>query len=208
MQRLRLGGLTLFIWINAICFLSGSASGGGPEGISPPSGVTLEKGLLSVSLQDRQLKGVLEEISRQGGIKIVMEKPVERKVTMEFKNLPLEKGLKKLLEGTDYYMVFSPDQTGSPYAVKEVNIIPRSSGPGPKGSTIATPPSPTPTPPNPFIEALQSAKKKGEGSKKLTPEQKESIMEVFGKGSEENRKRAEELLKRLEEGSKTEEKNR
>ena len=201
MQRLRLGGLTLFIWINAICFLSGSASGGGPEGISPPSGVTLEKGLLSVSLQDRQLKGVLEEISRQGGIKIVMEKPVERKVTMEFKNLPLEKGLKKLLEGTDYYMVFSPDQTGSPSAIKEVNIIPRSSGPGPNGSTIATPP-------NPFIEALQSAKKKGEGRRALSPEQKKSIMEVFGKGSEENRKRAEELLKRLEEGSKTEEKNR
>lgn len=204
MQRLRLRGVILFILVTLICFLSGRAIG---AEIGETSAIKLERGLLSVSLQDTQLKDVLEEISRQSGIKIIMEKPVEQKVNMEFKDLPLEKGLKKLLEGTDYYMVFSQRNTGSPSTVEEVKIIPRSASTTRRGPQIAEP-SPSPTPPNPFIEALQSVKKKGQGSRKLTPEQKKAIIEAFGKGSEENRKKAEELLKKLEEGAKEEEKNK
>lgn len=199
MQSLRLTGLIIIILINAI-FLSDSARAAGPEKASGPPSIKLEKGILSVSLRDAQLKDVLEEISRQGGIKIEMEKPVDHKITMEFKDLPLEKGLKKLLEGADYYMVFSSGTTGRPYAIKKVKVIPHSNGPQ-AGDSKITKPSPLATnPPNPFIEALQAAKKSGKGRRNLTPEQKKTIIEAFGKGSEENRKRAEELLRRLGQG--------
>jgi hypothetical protein len=207
MQRLSLVGVTLFILVNVIWFPKVSGIGAEIDEISAPFTIKLEKGLLSVSLQDTELKDVLEEISRQGGIGMIMEKPVEKIISMEFKDLPLEIGLRKLLEGTDYYIVFSSDKTGSSYTIKEVKIIPRSSGTKASRPNISRPSAP-PTSPNPFVEALQSATKKGEGSKKLTPEQKKAIIEAFGKGSEENRKKAEELLKRLEEGAKEEEKKK
>jgi hypothetical protein len=196
-------GLIWALLINVIFFL--------PENILAEADrayVKLENGLLSVSLIDVQLKDVLEEISEQGKIKIIMEKDIEQSLTMEFNELPLEEGLKRLLEGTDYYMIFSPGKPTSPYLIKEVKIIPRSSEPRRTVQEVTPPPAPpvASTPPNPFVEALRAAQKKGKGTRKLTPEQKKAIIEAFGKGSEENRKKAEELLRKLEEGTQEEEK--
>lgn len=89
--------------------------------------VKVEEGLLSVKLKEIELTSVLEEISLQTGIKIQIDESVKGKITMEFADIPLEEGLKKLLRGKSWVMVFNRITTpGLPeeYKLQEIGVFP------------------------------------------------------------------------------------
>ena len=62
---------------------------------------------LSVSLVDADLDEVLREIGRQGNIKIIYKNPPDKQITVSFENVPIEKGLDRLLEEQNFLLIYS-----------------------------------------------------------------------------------------------------
>ena len=69
--------------------------------------IVYKEDLLSVSLKNADIEKVLKEISRQSSIKITFNGLIKEKVTLEFVNLSLEQGLKRLLKNQNYSFVYS-----------------------------------------------------------------------------------------------------
>ena len=64
--------------------------------------IVYEKEALSVSIQDADLMEVIEVISRKCPIQIHMFQHIHTKVNLEFEDLPLEEGLKRLFNNQNY----------------------------------------------------------------------------------------------------------
>lgn len=60
--------------------------------------IKVNGGLLSVNLKDVDLFEVLEEIGRQTGIEVKIDKSIKHKITADFTNMILEEGIKKLIK--------------------------------------------------------------------------------------------------------------
>ena len=69
--------------------------------------IVYKENLLSLSLRNADLEKVLKEISAQSSMKISFNGPIKEKVTLEFVNLSLEQGLKRLLKNQNYSFVYS-----------------------------------------------------------------------------------------------------
>ena len=76
---------------------------------APPPGenmlIRLEGDRLAVSLKEAPLKAVLEEIGRQGRIEVTIQGPLTKTISLEFHQLPLEEGLRRLLRGCGWMTV-------------------------------------------------------------------------------------------------------
>lgn len=69
-------------------------------------------GFLTVRADGIAMGAILEEIEKQGNIIIRKDKEtLDQKLTIQFGPLPLDKGLKRLLKGTNYLATF--DQKGN-----------------------------------------------------------------------------------------------
>ena len=68
---------------------------------------------LTVDLRDALIGKVLEQISRQGNIRIVSEAPIERHITILFNGLQIDQGLKKILRGQDIIFLYSKREEGA-----------------------------------------------------------------------------------------------
>lgn len=104
--------------IVAIVFsLSGEVSFAGPPPIAATSksgvpSVEFKGGKLSVSAADADIGSLLKEVARKSGIQIVLGTMDDSKVTASFKDLSLERGLRKILRGHSYYLFFSVPKKG------------------------------------------------------------------------------------------------
>jgi len=75
--------------------------------------VTVYGGTLSVSLQEAGLREVMEAISRQAGIKVSFLAAVgQTTLTTSFVGLPLEDGLRRLLQGLNYAFAYTETGVG------------------------------------------------------------------------------------------------
>ncbi len=75
--------------------------------------ISLKAGLLSVALEDRSLRWVLDEISRQSGMMFDTAPEIsEQRVTDAFQDLPIERGLRRLLGSWDLFLFYGGDETG------------------------------------------------------------------------------------------------
>lgn len=76
---------------------------------SPPTDpnmqVRVEGDRLTVKLKDASLKAVLAEIGRQGRIKVTIHGPLVKTISLEFRQLPLEEGLQRLLRDCGWIAV-------------------------------------------------------------------------------------------------------
>jgi len=83
--------------------------------------------LLSVSLKNADLEEVMREISHTCGLKVGFMGPLKEKVTLEFVNLPLEQGLKRLLKNQNYSFFYStrraPGQKKGMNALERVKLM-------------------------------------------------------------------------------------
>jgi hypothetical protein len=66
--------------------------------------IVFDRGLLSVSLKNADLEEALKEISRQAEVKIEVTPPLKERITVEFVDLPLKQGLRRLLKNQNYFM--------------------------------------------------------------------------------------------------------
>jgi hypothetical protein len=85
-----------------------------------------QNGNLSVDLSNAKLRKVMEALGREASIQIHLDPGVqgEREVTLSFKGLPLDRGLKKIIEPDSWMLVFS----GTPPTLKRVHIKPSGAG--------------------------------------------------------------------------------
>lgn len=85
-------------------------------------GIDYKDGLLSVSVSNKNFQQVMEVVSYKAGIEIIMpmSESAAGELTVNFENLPVEKGLKKLLKGKNYVFLYthSDESSGSSYVHK------------------------------------------------------------------------------------------
>lgn len=112
--------------------------------------------MLTVNLRDAPLAAVLEDIARQG--EVVLSLPddrsaLEKRVTMQFTDLPLERGLKKLLRGQSVVFIYESrgltnskgsrtEHSPDGYRLKEIRLL----GPSSEKEAGRAPSSSSPVP--------------------------------------------------------------
>lgn len=108
--------------------VDGRSLSGGKTGTNPATSfVSLKAGLLSVALEDRPLRWVLDEISRQSGMMFDTGPEInEQRVTDAFQDLPIERGLRRLLGPWDLFFFYGGNETGPQY----VWVYPKGIGAG------------------------------------------------------------------------------
>lgn len=74
--------------------------------------VRYANGRLSVRVWDEDLREVLEEIGRQAGAEMKLDRLEDRTVTCDFADLPLDKGLQRLLRDQNFTLVYVAAQPG------------------------------------------------------------------------------------------------
>lgn len=91
--------------------------------------IELRNGRLSVHVADRSLVSILEQISIQSGVSIIVKdrQMVDRPVTADFEATPLDGGLRNLLSDEDILMLFSADGQVPP-DLKAVVVYPNGQG--------------------------------------------------------------------------------
>jgi len=137
--------LTWLLWISAF------APMGSGQQIGPPSAsnrtttdlatrtskvaddgpaVTLKDGRLSVRAQNRSLRSLTDEISTKAGVPIVISERVgSQLVSVNFKNLPLDEGLRQILNKQDAFFFYGVDEQ-EPSSLKVVWVYPKGKGRG------------------------------------------------------------------------------
>ena len=66
---------------------------------------SIEEAPVTLSVRDQSLEEVLKNVEEQTEYKITLRDPVTKIVTIELKEYPLEKSIKRLLAGLNYFMV-------------------------------------------------------------------------------------------------------
>lgn len=108
---------------------AGVTTSAGPG--DPKTGITVANNRLSVQAQNRSLAGILDEISNQSGIPILLGDGInDQTVSIRFQELPLDQGLQALLKTFDAFFFYSAEGTQgqSPAALKAVWIYPQGQG--------------------------------------------------------------------------------
>ncbi|MGH6820484.1 MAG: hypothetical protein ACREDU_06430 [Methylocella sp.] len=78
--------------------------------------VSLKAGLLTVALEEQPLRWVLDEISRQSGMMLETSPEIgDERVTDAFQDLPIERGLRRLLGSWDLFFFYAGDEPGPRY---------------------------------------------------------------------------------------------
>lgn len=92
------------------------------------SAVTIDGGKLSVSLREARIHDVMEAIARQSGIQIIfVGQTAQATLTGSFSGLPLEDGLRRLLRGMSYVLMYSETERES--RISKVFVISRTGEP-------------------------------------------------------------------------------
>ncbi len=73
--------------------------------------VKLKNGQISVKLKNAPLEKVLKEIMSQSGAKIWLNDSIDTTITIEFQNLPIEEGVRKIIKNKNYAFVFAPNES-------------------------------------------------------------------------------------------------
>ena len=113
--------------------------------------VTIRDGRMSADLKEASLVGIAKDIENQAGISFKGDESLlEETVSVSFKDLPLEDGIKRILANLNYSLMF--DDLG-----KISTVIIMSEGSGPSASqpqvrsTPVRPASPTPSQRRPVV---------------------------------------------------------
>lgn len=108
------------------------------------STVTVRAGRLSVRVQNRPLKWVLNEILRQSTVVIMNTESVSgQTVSMQLREMPLDQGLRQILKDHDTFFFYGAEEKGSgegkepQVTLKTVWIYPKGQGQHPNVKQVA-----------------------------------------------------------------------
>jgi hypothetical protein len=96
--------------------------------------LTLQHDHLSAAINNLPLRVVLEKLSRLMNLEVSLEKSVgDETITVEYKNLPLEEAIRRILHGKSYALTyaqtsFSKGHTALPKVVG-IRVVPKGAGP-------------------------------------------------------------------------------
>jgi hypothetical protein len=89
-------------------------------------------GRLTVMLRDVPLPAVLAAIGAQNGVRIFVSVKVHKRVTADFRGLPLEEGLRRLLRGNNAAYFYAKKSAGdgksTPLKLIRVDVLPGPAG--------------------------------------------------------------------------------
>jgi hypothetical protein len=87
--------------------------------------IHFDRGRLTVKLREAPIKTVLEEIGRRAGIEIAFPGSLTENISMEFDNLPLEEGLRRLLKGKNSAFTYLAGDAQQPAKLALVLVLPK-----------------------------------------------------------------------------------
>ncbi len=91
--------------------------------------VKVREGLLTVKVRNIPLKRVLEEIAGQTEIKLVFNGQTEAMISADIADIPLEKGLRRLIRDMNYAFIYGPKETKSGRSeIREIIIYTEADG--------------------------------------------------------------------------------
>jgi len=90
--------------------------------------VDLRQDRLTVRLKEAPLDAVLEEIGRRVPVEITILGALRDPLSIQFRDLPLEEGLAKLLRGHGWARLYGRARPGEPATLKRIVIVPASAG--------------------------------------------------------------------------------
>lgn len=102
--------------------------------------IHIDEDHLTVKLQEAPLSAVLKEIGRQAAIEISMPGVLTKTISMEFRDLPLEEGLRKLLRGYGWVMFHAGSTSWGGRTLTKVLVVP--AGEGRRPAEQESPPEP------------------------------------------------------------------
>ncbi len=76
-----------------------------------PLDIKFNDGQLSVRLKNSPLEKVLKEIMLQSGARIWLHDTIDTTVTIEFQNVPVGEGIRRILKDKNYAFVYAPHET-------------------------------------------------------------------------------------------------
>ena len=81
------------------------------ENASPSANeVAVRDGLLSVKLRDAPMGNVLLAVGAQAGFEVIIRGDLSAPVTWSFSDVPLDKGIRRLLDDSPLVMIYAPSQ--------------------------------------------------------------------------------------------------
>jgi HEAT repeats len=94
----------------------------------PKTLIAVAENRLSVQVQNRSLAWILQEISHQSGVPILLSQGIrDRPVSIQLQDLPLDQGLQVLLKTLDAFLLYGA-QEQSPAALRAVWVYPKGQG--------------------------------------------------------------------------------
>jgi hypothetical protein len=79
----------------------------GPVEQSQAVQLEVTEGLLTVAVKDVSLPVLLKKLADQTGLGFEIYTDITRKISARFKNVPLEEGIKRLLDSSNYFIIYS-----------------------------------------------------------------------------------------------------
>ena len=74
--------------------------------ISENEEVSVSNGMLSVRLKDADLFDVMKTLSSKSGMRIKIDKEASKRITLTFRDMPFEKGIRNLIRPLNYAMIW------------------------------------------------------------------------------------------------------
>ena len=72
--------------------------------------IKFSNGQLSAKLKNSPLEKVLKEIMEQSGARIWLNDAIDTTVTMEFQNVPVREGVRRILKDKNYAFLYAPNE--------------------------------------------------------------------------------------------------
>ena len=127
---------TRIFWLSVLILISfhlGIWSAGGEDKLPGMdlSGIHYKNVYLKVSVKNQDFHKVMQEVAKKSGVKIVINDSMYKELNIDFDYTPLEKGIKRLLKGTNYVFIYRSEESGSfgrSSGLVKVLVFPKSGG--------------------------------------------------------------------------------
>ena len=98
-----------------------SAAGGGVLG--EEEAISVSNGLLSVRLENAGLLDVMKDLSKKSGIRIKLDKGASKRISLTFRDMPFDKGIRNLIRPLSYAMIWSKTKGENGVVVEELQEL-------------------------------------------------------------------------------------
>jgi predicted RNase H-like nuclease (RuvC/YqgF family) len=88
-----------------------------------------DNGLLTLFAEKADLTRLLTQIAQKAGIHVRFPSNLTKQITIKLSGVSLKKGLRRLLKGENYALIYSVSGKRKPSTISEVYVLSKSSGP-------------------------------------------------------------------------------